>query len=62
MHVLKDVVVLCLVIRFRPTSRIVRRLYRERTMEKLRTNKKVPTSPSNELKQVSARETRSNQF
>ena len=38
MHVLEYMIVLCLVIRFRPTSRIVSRLYRERTMEKLRTD------------------------
>ena len=59
MHVLEYMIVLCLVIRFRPTSRIVSRLYRERTMEKLRTNEEAR---SNELKQVSARKTRPNRF
>ena len=53
---------LCLVIRFHPTSWIVSRLYRERTMEKLRTNEEAPTSRSNQLKQVSARKTRPTQF
>ena len=52
-------IVLCLLIRFRPTSRIVSRLYGERKMEKRRTNEEVR---SNELKQVSARKTRPNQF
>ena len=50
MHVLDYMIVLCQVIRFRPTSRVVPRLYRERTMEKLRTNEEAPTSRSNELK------------
>ena len=60
MHVLEYMIVLsCLVIRFRPTSRIVSRLYRERTMEKLRTNE---DARSNELKHVLARKTRPNRF
>ena len=50
MHTLESMIVLScfgvydclgLVIRFHPTSRIVSRLYRERTMEKLRTNEEV---------------------
>ena len=60
MHVLEYMIALsCLVIRFRPTSRIVSRLYRERTMEKLRTN---ADARSNELKHVLARKTRPNRF
>ena len=35
-----------------PNQRIVQHSYREITMEKLRTSEKVPTSRSNELKQV----------
>ena len=52
MYVFKQMIALCMVIRFRPTSRIVSCLYRQRTMEKRRTNEEVR---SNELKQVSAR-------
>ena len=59
MYVLEYMIVLCLVIRFRPTSRIVSRFYRKRTMEKLRTNEEAR---SNDLKQVSARKTRPNRF
>ena len=59
MHVLEYMIVLCLMIRLRPTSRIVSRLHRERTMEKLRANEEAR---SNELKQVSARKTRPNRF
>ena len=58
-HVLEYMIVLCLVIRFHPTSRIVSRLYRERTMEKLRSNEEAWSS---ELKQVSARKTKPNRF
>ena len=41
MHLLEYMIVLCLVIRFHSTSRIVSRLYTERTMEKLRTNEEA---------------------
>ena len=43
----------------RPTSRVVSRLYRERAMEKIRTNEEVWEK---QLKQVSAGKTRPNQF
>ena len=38
-----------LVVRFRPTSRVVSQIYRERTMDKSRTNEKPLTSWSNKL-------------
>ena len=59
MDVLEYMIVLCLVIGFRPTRRIVSCLYRERAMEKLRTNEEAR---SNELKLVSARKTTPNLF
>ena len=59
MHVLEYMIVVCLVIRFRSTSRIVLRLYREIKMEKLRNNEEAQSS---ELKQVSARKTRPHRF
>ena len=59
MRVLKYMIILCLVILFRPTSRTVLRLYRERRMEMLRTNEEAQP---NDLKQVSARKTRPNWF
>ena len=37
------------VVRFRPTSRVVSQIYRERTMDKLRTNEKPLTSWSNKF-------------
>ena len=41
-----------LAVRFRPTSRVVSQIYRERTKDKLRTNEKTLTSWSNRLKPV----------
>ena len=57
MRVLEYMIILCLVILFSPTSRMVLRLYRERRMEMLKTNEEAQ---SNDLKQVSPRKTRAN--
>ena len=51
MHALECMIVLCLTIRFRPTSLTASRLYGQRTMSSLRTNEEAR---SNELKQISA--------
>ena len=59
MRVLEYMIILCLVILFSPTSRMVLRLYRERRMEMLKTNEEAQ---SNDLKQVSPRKTTPNWF
>ena len=50
MYLLEQMIALCMVVPFRPTSWIVSCLYRQRTMERGRTNEEVR---SNELKQIS---------
>ena len=49
MFIIWSEVYCALVVRFRPTSRVVSQIYRERTMEKSRTNEKPLTSWPNKF-------------